>query len=77
MIKKVSINSTTDDAGNVVIHQKAIVAPICLILDNTHTIYSFFWAGDYWYARVTSAYDASYYPIKNTQITGVLLYVDY
>lgn len=73
-IKQEYFSNTSDAGGNVVICEKVARIPIALKLDTSHYIYSFFWAGNYWYARISSAYNDTHYPIKNATISGTIYY---
>lgn len=77
-IKSQTFTRTTDDAGNIVVCEIYDFSrmPIFLVTENSHYIYSFFYAGIYWYARLISAYSDTYYPIKNKELSGTIYYID-
>ncbi len=76
IIKTVDITTQTDGAGNAVVCGIGGVLPIGFFSTTSHYVYSFFWAGAYWYIRLHSAYDYQYNVIENvTEITGTLYYV--
>ena len=75
LILKGNVDAMSDSGGNIVVIGMSYGIPIALITDSSHYVYSFFWAGDFWYAKITSAYHDIYKPITNAQITGTLYYI--